>query len=104
MAEEEGFRSIGQRDFSRDTCFLCRCELTQLNRTDEHVIPRWVQGCFDLWNDILELVNGMTIPYRQLTIPCCFTCNSSPRIPYNLRPEATSRINSTLVGVRHAPA
>jgi hypothetical protein len=37
MPEDEGFRSIGKRPFGRNTCFLCRCELTSLNRSGEHV-------------------------------------------------------------------
>src|SRR6185437_5427329 len=46
------------------------------NRSDEHVIPRWVQDRFGLWNERLNLLNGSSIPYRQLTVPCCRTCNN----------------------------
>lgn len=93
MPEEEGFRSIGQLAFGRDTCFLCRCGLAPQNRTDEHVIPKWVQGRFDLWNETLELLNGTTIPYRQLTIPCCFDCNNK-----HLEPLESQVRDATLLG------
>ena len=79
MTAEEGFRNTWQREFGMNTCFLCRCELTRQNRTDEHVIPKWVQRRFDLWNETLEMLNGTTIPYRQLIIPCCLNSGDSIR-------------------------
>ena len=42
----------------------------------EHIIPRWMQRRFDLFNETLTLINGTRIPYRQLTIPCCESCNN----------------------------
>jgi len=33
-------------------------------------------AAYDLWNLRLTLLNRTTIPYRQLTIPCCATCNN----------------------------
>ncbi|MGC2743214.1 MAG: hypothetical protein WA672_08500 [Candidatus Angelobacter sp.] len=45
--------------------------------TDEHVIPKWVQQRYDLWNQRLTLLNKTEISYRQLTIPCCVTCNGT---------------------------
>src|SRR5262249_8644893 len=85
MLAEEGFSSIGRRAFGRDTCFLCRCHLTKVNRTSEHVIPKWVQGQFGLWDKTLVLLNGTTIPYRQLTIPCCLECNNEHLEPLESR-------------------
>jgi hypothetical protein len=35
----------------------------------EHVVPRWLQRRFDLWNQALVLPNGTTLPYRQVTVP-----------------------------------
>lgn len=46
------------------------------NRTKEHVYPEWLQKKFNLWNDSLVLLNRTSIKYRNLTIPCCKTCNS----------------------------
>ena len=60
---------------SDDHCFLCGDELSSRG-TREHVFPRWLQRRYDLWDQQLVLLNGTTIPYRQLTIPCCSTCNS----------------------------
>jgi len=62
--------------FGREFCFLCGCALPADRNTDEHVIPRWIQQRYDLWNQTLTLLNRTTIPYRQLTIPCCAPCNN----------------------------
>ena len=70
---------------SRDRCFLCGLQLTDENRTDEHVFPRWLQGRFDLWDQKLTLMNGTLIPYRALTIPCCGTCNNDHLSPIENR-------------------
>jgi hypothetical protein len=40
------------------------------------VFPKWLQNRFDLWDQRLDLINRTSIPYRQLTIPCCGTCNN----------------------------
>ena len=66
-----------ERSFAEDECFLCGTQLTSDNRSDEHVIPKWVQHEFGLWNQKLTLLNGTSIPYRQLTIPCCAPCNNA---------------------------
>jgi hypothetical protein len=72
----EQLKSVLEHPYHEDTCFLCACTLDETNRTFEHVIPRWLQERFNLWNTQLVLLNGTTIPYRQLTIPCCFECNN----------------------------
>ena len=61
--------------FGQHTCFLCSTPLRSKNRTDEHVFPKWLQNRFNLWNQRLDLINLTDIPYRNLTIPCCKTCN-----------------------------
>lgn len=70
------FEAVLNRRFGSSTCFLCGCRLGTQNRTDEHVIPKWVQKRFRLADQQLHLLNGTTIPYRQLTIPCCRDCNN----------------------------
>jgi hypothetical protein len=35
-----------------------------------------LQERFGLANQHLTLLNGTLIPYRQLTVPCCQTCNN----------------------------
>jgi hypothetical protein len=63
------------RSFSEDRCFLCGTSLDATNGTEEHVFPKWLQEAFRLWDEKITLLNGTTIPYRRLTIPCCATCN-----------------------------
>jgi hypothetical protein len=77
-AEEEPpiFKAARQRAFGAATCFLCARRLTRLTRTDEHVVPQWIQARYDLWQKKLVLLNGTTLKYAQLTIPCCDRCNS----------------------------
>lgn len=57
-------------DLSR--CFICGREAS----TVEHVIPKWLQNRFNLWNLRLGLPNGTSIPYRQVTVPACGKCNN----------------------------
>lgn len=82
MAEREGhpgddFAYWHERDMAldHDHCFLCGMELTAENRSDEHVLPKWLLQDFQLHNLELNLLNGTTIRYRSLTIPCCRECN-----------------------------
>ena len=63
------------RRFGRSTCFLCSAPLRAKNRSDEHVFPKWLLQRFNLWDLKLSLLNGTDISYKQLTIPCCKTCN-----------------------------
>lgn len=61
-----------------DHCFLCSTPLTEQNRTDEHVFPKWMQEEFSLFSQPLTLPNKTWIPYRQTRIPCCKKCNNEP--------------------------
>lgn len=87
------FDTLRERKLSDDECFLCGVTLDAANRSDEHVIPRWAQERFDLWNQRLGLLNGTTIPYRQLTIPCCIGCNTCA-----LQPIESAMAEATLAG------
>jgi len=58
-------------------CLTCRCELTDDNYSKEHVFPRWLQKKFSIENSTLVLTNKTSIPYKQLTIPCCKQCNGT---------------------------
>jgi len=64
------------RQLGREFCFLCGLALDAERASDEHVIPKWIQERYDLWDQRLTLLNRTSIPYRQLKIPCCKTCNS----------------------------
>jgi len=61
--------------FGREVCFLCGVPLSPDRNTDEHVVPKWIQERFELWDQKLMLLNRTQIPYRKLTIPCCLACN-----------------------------
>lgn len=82
------------------TCFLCSAPLRRKNRSDEHVFPKWLQNKFKLWNQRLELINETSIPYRQLTIPCCKICNNvhlskieeTMRVAVDLGPSAVAKL------------
>ena len=69
---------LPERDqsFTDDRCFLCGDDLNHVQRTDEHVFPRWLLRRYGLWNERLGLLNRTTVRYRQLTIPCCHDCNT----------------------------
>src|SRR5262249_35334617 len=77
----EQLRAVLEHPYEKETCFLCACALNNANRSDEHVIPRWLQREFNLWDQRLTLLNDTDIPYRQLTIPCCTRCNNETFAP-----------------------
>lgn len=67
---------FSQQKFNNDNnCFLCGKKLNNSNRSNEHVFPKWLLRKFNLWDARLYLLNNTSIPYRQLTIPCCKACN-----------------------------
>lgn len=70
------FRPDERPQFGREFCFLCGAMLTEERDSDEHVVPKWIQERYELWDQKLTLLNRTTIPYRQLKIPCCSICNS----------------------------
>lgn len=69
------FRACLDHPYSDSVCFLCADPLNKTNSTEEHVIPKWIQQRYDLWNQRLVLLNKTLLPYRQLTVPCCIKCN-----------------------------
>lgn len=71
------FEGVRSRLEGVDVCFLCGVTLGGSNRTREHVFPRWLLERFNLWDQELNLLNGTSIHYRQLTIPACRTCNAT---------------------------
>lgn len=77
MSEQIGiFNLIKENSYTLDKCFLCGCNLTHENKSVEHVIPKWLQNQFNLWDQTISLLNGTTFPYRSLVIPCCKKCNN----------------------------
>jgi len=61
--------------FSGNNCFLCGKNILK-QYSVEHIFPKWLQKDFNLWNDTIQLINGSSIPYRYLTVPCCQVCNN----------------------------
>lgn len=81
------------RKYNPRICFLCGKFVESMKLTDEHVIPKWAQSRYELWDQKLTLLNRTEIPYRYLTIPCCEDCNSS-----QLQPIETVMATAVSVG------
>lgn len=56
----------------KDNCFICGAKATSV----EHVIPKWLQRKFNLWDQTIQIPNLTSITYRQLVVPACQKCNS----------------------------
>lgn len=84
---------LESRHFNKNECFLCATSLDNISATEEHVIPKWAQKRFNLWNQQLVLLNRTSIPYRKLTVPCCENCNT-----YRLQPIERSIANAAANG------
>lgn len=79
-----------QQTFTHTNCFLCGVTLTgregdPAQRTDEHVIPRWLQKRHQLYQQKMTMLNRTTIPYAALKIPCCYECNHDKLAPLELK-------------------
>jgi hypothetical protein len=71
------YDAVRNHDFSESTCFLCGTSTSGEKDSKEHVFPKWLLHHFGLWNKRITLINGTQIPYRNLVIPCCRTCNNT---------------------------
>lgn len=78
---ESLIKSLEEFSAAKFRCFLCGKALFAGDYTQEHIIPRWAQKRYELWDQHLVLLNQTSIPYRQLTVPCCDECNK-----YRLKP------------------
>ena len=76
MAYVPIYDPMKSKSLERNRCFLCGCKLTKLNRTDEHIFPKWLLNRYKLWNHMLTLLNGKSIQYRKIKISCCKDCNN----------------------------
>ena len=68
-------KSLEEFSAAKYRCFLCGKELFSGDYTQEPIIPQWAQKRYQLWDQHLVLLNETSIPYRQLTVPCCDECN-----------------------------
>jgi hypothetical protein len=76
MARRSTLFSFSHLNKSR--CFVCGSMLKEDNRSKEHVFPQWLQNAAGLRDQQLTLLNKTSIPYRQITVPCCKSCNNGP--------------------------
>ena len=68
-----GFKSsLIDFDLTKDTCFICGKPATSV----EHIIPKWLQRKFNLWDQKIEVPNLTTVTYKQLVVPACKRCNN----------------------------
>ena len=44
----------------RKTCFLCGCEITNRNDSEEHVIPQAIGGKLSVWGFVCKSCNDRT--------------------------------------------
>jgi hypothetical protein len=78
---EQLIKEINVFSSAKERCFLCGKSLLSGDYTQEHIVPRWAQRRYNLWNQHINLLNQTSIPYRNLTVPCCDECNQ-----YRLKP------------------
>lgn len=87
------FADLDNVDDPASHCFLCGRHLEAYGQTDEHVVPQWAQRRYGLWDQQIVLLNGTSLPYRQLTVPCCEECNR-----YRLKPVEDSMSQTVDLG------
>ncbi|SCB55029.1 hypothetical protein GA0061098_10343 [Bradyrhizobium shewense] len=59
-----------------DCCFICGAPRDSVPFNDEHILPQWVLGRYDLHARTINLPNGTSFRYDRYTIPCCESCNT----------------------------
>jgi hypothetical protein len=52
-------------------CAFC----SRIATTVEHIIPKWLQRHYGLYNQQLRVWSGTSIHYRSAVIPACQPCN-----------------------------
>lgn len=67
-------RAVDRDNIRTRRCFVCGGQPS--TGAGEHVLPKWLQTRFGLFDERLTLINGTFIPYRSLTVPCCADCNT----------------------------
>jgi len=67
---------LESRSLDKKHCILCGIKLGAKNRSREHIFPKFLLRALNLWEQKLTLLNGTTLPYRRVVIPCCRRCNN----------------------------
>jgi len=73
-SKSDFYTNLSEETFDDKSCFLCGQPCDKY--TAEHIFPKWLQHKYNLWDQKLIITNGTPIPYRNLTVPCCATCNN----------------------------
>jgi hypothetical protein len=60
---ESLIKSLEEFSAAKFRCFLCGKALFAGDSTQEHIIPRWAQKRYELWDQHLVLLNQTSIPY-----------------------------------------
>lgn len=67
-------RAVAESSIAAKKCFACGGSSS--SGSGEHILPKWLQNECRLFDERLTLLNGTSIAYRHLTIPCCVDCNT----------------------------
>lgn len=67
---------MNNKIFQQGFCPVCSSHLTEENKSKEHLFPKWLLSDCNLYDQRLTLLNGTSIPYRQILIPFCKKCNN----------------------------
>lgn len=62
---EKFSNNLSNRKYDSNVCFLCGRFLENLKSSDEHVIPKWAQNRFELWDKKLTLLMCAVFSYRS---------------------------------------
>jgi hypothetical protein len=73
---ESELRDVLNHPLDPAVCFLCANSFGTSDSTREDVFPMWLQHRHSLRDSHVVLLNGTSLPYRELKIPCCKTCNN----------------------------
>lgn len=92
------YNGIMEHRFAEDVCFLCGTHVDVDGASVEHVVPKWLQQKFNLWNVRVHLLNGTPIRYRSLVIPCCRACNNVHLA--KVEKEVAAAVNAGSLAVR----
>jgi len=74
IIQELSAAAVSESNIAEGMCFTCGG--VPSTGAGEHVIPKWLQRKFKLYDERLTLINGTLIAYRNLTVPCCKACNN----------------------------
>jgi len=58
-------------------CLFCGIKFNKSNKSEEDVIPKWLQRYFNLWQQSYVLPGGGKLKYQNLKVPACRVCNNT---------------------------